>query len=125
MSEVTDVIDQQVAAYMDRDLDRFLACYTPEIKITDFDGNVLMDMVAMREQYGGLFRDSPDLTGRIANRVVVGDVVIDEEDIHGLQRAEYPSDVHAAVAYHVTGGKIDRVVFLSVERGSVIRHRNS
>jgi hypothetical protein len=43
MSEVTDVVDRQVAAYRDRDLERFLACYAADVKIKDFDGNVLMD----------------------------------------------------------------------------------
>jgi hypothetical protein len=74
-----------------------------------------MDFPRMREQYGRLFRDSPNLTGRIANRIVVGDVVIDEEEIHGLHHPDYPSDVHAAVAYHLNGDRIDRVVFLKVE----------
>ncbi len=116
MTDVIDVIDRQVAAYMERNLDHFLACYTPDIKITDVDGNLLMDFERMRGQYAGLFRDSPNLTGRIANRIVVGDMVIDEEEIHGLHHPHYPSDLHAAVAYHVSGDKIDRVVFLNVEQ---------
>jgi uncharacterized protein (TIGR02246 family) len=115
MSFVTDVIDRQVEAYLSRDLEGFLAHYTPDSKITDLDGNVLMDWEAMREQYGVLFRDSPDLTARIANRIVVGDMVIDEEEIHAAHHPDYPSDVHAAVAYHVSGDKIDRVVFLKIE----------
>lgn len=118
MSDVTDAIDRQVAAYLERDLEGFLACYTPDIKVTDVDGNLVMDLEGMREQYGALFRDSPNLTGRIANRIVVGDVVIDEEEIHGAHHPDYPStsDVHAAVAYHLSGDKIDRVVFLKVDR---------
>lgn len=115
MSSVTDVIDRQIEAYLNRDVESFLACYAPESKITDLEGNVLMDLDAMREQYGSLFRDSPDLTARIANRIVVGDVVIDEEEIHGVRRPGRPTDVHAAVAYHVSADKIDRVVFLSLE----------
>ncbi len=116
MSDATDAIDRQVAAYMERDLEAFLACYSPEVKITDFDGNVLMNLEGMREQYGGLFRDSPNLRGSIASRIVVGDVVVDEEQIHGLHHPDRPSDIHAAVAYHVSGGKIDRVVFLNIEQ---------
>lgn len=49
MSEATDVVDRQVAAYRDRDLERFLACYAADAKVKDFDGNVLMDgLEAMR-----------------------------------------------------------------------------
>jgi hypothetical protein len=43
MSEATDVVDRQVAAYRDRDLKRFLGCYAPGVRVRDFDGNVLMD----------------------------------------------------------------------------------
>jgi hypothetical protein len=50
----------RIAAFRDRDLERFLRYYAADVKIRDFDGNVLMDRPeAMRGQYGPLFRDSP------------------------------------------------------------------
>ncbi|MGO8959496.1 MAG: nuclear transport factor 2 family protein [Streptosporangiaceae bacterium] len=59
MSAATDVVDRQIAAFRDRDLDGFLRCYADGVKIRDFGGNVLMDgKEAMRGQYGPLFRDS-------------------------------------------------------------------
>ena len=74
MSEVTDVVDSQVAAYRDRDLERFLACYAADVKVKDFDGNMLMDgLEAMRGWYGALFRDSPLLRADIPRRIVAGD----------------------------------------------------
>ncbi len=115
MSEATDIVDRQVDAYLARDLEGFLSCYSPDVTISDFEGNLVADFSGMREQYGCLFRESPDLTGRIVNRMVVGDTVVDEEELHGFKHPVYPSDVHAAVAYHVRNGKIDRVVFLKVE----------
>jgi hypothetical protein len=45
----------------------------------------------------------------------VGEIVVDEEEIHGVNRPDRPTDIHAAVAYHVAGGKIDRVAFLNTE----------
>jgi hypothetical protein len=66
MSEATDVVDRQIAAFRARDLERFLGCYATDVKIRDFDGNVLMDgPEAMRGQYGPLFRDSPRLSVEI------------------------------------------------------------
>jgi hypothetical protein len=41
------VVDHQVAAYHDRDLERFLACYAADVKIKDFDGNMLMGAVVL------------------------------------------------------------------------------
>ena len=60
MPEATDVVDRHIAAFRDRDLDRFLAFYAADVKVRDFDGNVLMDgLEGMRGQYGPLFRDAP------------------------------------------------------------------
>jgi hypothetical protein len=92
MSEATDVVDRQVAAYRDRDLERFLGCYAPGVKVRGFDGNVLMDgLEAMRGQYGPLFRDSQQLRVDIPRRIVTGDYVIDEEDISDMVGGRVPA----------------------------------
>jgi hypothetical protein len=38
MSEVTDVADAQVDVYFARDLERFVACYAPDVVITNAAG---------------------------------------------------------------------------------------
>jgi hypothetical protein len=113
MSEATDVVDRQVAAYRGRDLERFLGCYAADVKVRDFDGNVLMDgLEAMRGQYGPLFRDSPQLRVDIPRRIVAGEYVIDEEDASGMVMAGFPPAMHAAVLYRVRDGLIHDVVLL-------------
>ena len=113
MSEATDVVDRQVAAYRDRDLERFLACYAADVKVKDFDGNVLMDgLEAMRGQYGPLFRDSPELSVDNPHRIVSGDYVIDEEHISGFNLAGSPPAMQAVVVYRVRDWLIRDVVFL-------------
>ena len=111
MSEETDVVDRQVAAYRDRDLERFLACYAADVK--DFEGTVLMDgLEAMRGQYGPLFRDSPQLRADIPRRIVAGDYVIDEEYGSGIVMAGFPPTEHIAVVYRVRDGLIHDVILL-------------
>ena len=113
MSEATDVVDLQVAAYRDRDLERFLACYAGGVRVRDFDGNVLMDgLEAMRGQYGPMFRDSPQLRADIPHRIVAGDYVIDEEDISGMVVTGFPPTMHAVAIYRVRDGLIHDVVLL-------------
>jgi hypothetical protein len=113
MSEATDVVDRQIAAFRGRDLERFLGFYAADITIRDFDGNVLMDgLAAMRGQYGPLFRDSPQLSVEIPRRMVAGDYVIDEEDISGFILAGFPTAMHAVVVYRVQDGLIHDVVLL-------------
>jgi hypothetical protein len=113
MSEATDVVDRQIAAFRDRDLERFLGFYAADVKVKDFDGNALMDgLEAMRGQYGPLFRDSPQLSVQIPRRMVAGDYVIDEEDITGFILAGFPPVMHAVVVYRVQDGLIHDVIFL-------------
>lgn len=110
MSEVTEVVDAQVDAYFARDLERFVACYSPEVVITNAAGEVLASgHEGLREMYGGLFENSPELAGRIVNRVVVGSFVADHEEIEGFNLPELPSSVEAIAVYQVTDGKISRV----------------
>ena len=113
MSEATDVVDRQSAAFRDRDLEGFMGCYAAGIRIRDFDGNVLMDgPEAMRGQYGPLFRDSPQLSVEIPNRMVAGDYVVDEENLSGFILAGFPPEMHAVVVYRVREGLIHDVVLL-------------
>lgn len=114
MPGMTDVADAQIAAFRDRDLERFLGCYAADVVIRDFAGNVLMGSLdVMREQYGQLFRDSPLLTVEIPRRMVVGDHVIDEELVTGFNLPGFPAELHAVVVYKVTGQKIRSVMLLS------------
>jgi len=113
MSEATDVVDRQIAAYRDRDLERFLGFYAADVKIRDFDGHVLMDgLEAIRGRYGTLFRDSPQLSVEIPRRMVTGDYVIDEEHLSGFIMAGAPPEIQAVVIYRVQQGLIHDVVLL-------------
>ena len=110
MSEVTDVVDAQVDAYFARDLERFVACYSPDVLITNAAGEVLAEgHDGLREMYGGLFENSPQLAGRVVNRIVVGSFVADHEEIEGFNLPDMPTSVQAIAVYQVAGKKIQRV----------------
>lgn len=113
MPDTTDVVDAQLAAYRDRDLERFLGYYAPDVVIKDLTGNVLMDgLDVMREQYGQLFRDSPQLKVDIPRRMVIGAYVIDDEHVTGFNLPGFPAELHAVVVYQVADGKIQGVTFV-------------
>lgn len=77
-------MDRQIAAFFARDIDTFLTCYANDVKIRDFDGNVLVDgLEGMRGFYSPMFRDSPQLSGQIVRRIALGGYVIDEEEGSG------------------------------------------
>jgi uncharacterized protein (TIGR02246 family) len=114
MPEVTEIIDAQVEAYRDRDVERFLSYYADDVSVVLFDGTPQFpDKAAMREAYGKLFANSPDLRVTIANRIAAGDFVVDEEHISGFHFPGMPTELRSAVVYRVTDGKIAGVMLLS------------
>jgi uncharacterized protein (TIGR02246 family) len=107
MTTPSEVIARQVAAYNRRDVQGFVACYAPDAKVVQPDGSLL---ASGRDQissvYGGLFENSPSLRAEIRNRIEVGSVVIDEEVVTGFVLPGRPTELHAAVVYHVADGLI-------------------
>ena len=99
-----DIIEEQLLAYNARDLERFIATYATSIVIEDGENNALMrGHEQMRERYGPMFEQNPELHCRIVNRMKIGKYVVDEEEITGRGS---PTPVHAIVIYRVEGNKI-------------------
>jgi hypothetical protein len=108
-----DPVAEQLEAYNKRDIDRFLSCYHPNVKIEDGKGNLLMQgHEAMRAQYSVLFNSSPNLHAHLVNRIRVGNYVIDEEKITGRIAEGFPDRLHAVAIYQVDSEKITHVRFL-------------
>ncbi len=105
-----DAVERQVRAYNERDVDAFVDCYAEAVVVEDADGSALISgREGLRERYGRLFDESPELSGEIVSRLRVGSFVVDEERISGLP----DGDLHAIAIYHLDGeGLIDRVRFL-------------
>ena len=114
VSEATDLIDAQIVAYRDRNLERFLSFYVPGVQIKGFDGLVQMDGVeGMRGPDGQLFEDSPDLRVEIRDRMQSGEYVVDQEHIEGFNLAGMPTILDAVVVYRVSNQKIQGVILLA------------
>jgi hypothetical protein len=113
MSSAADVVDAQIDAYRARDVDAFLSHYADEASVVTFDGTAMFpDKQVMREAYGKLFADSPDLAVSIGNRMTAGDFVVDEEHLSGFHFGEMPTEMTALTVYRVTDGKISRLMLL-------------
>jgi hypothetical protein len=113
MSMATDVVDAQIEAYRAKDVERFLSHYAADASVVLFDGTPMFaDKEAMREQYGKLFADSPDLSLTIANRMTAGQFVVDEEHVSGLHFGDMPTEITALSVYQVTDGKISKLMLL-------------
>lgn len=100
----------QVDAYNAHDVEAFLACYAVDAEVRTPEGHVVMrGHDEMRQRYGTLFAQHPDLRAEVPTRIRAGDWTVDEEvvDLGGEQ-------LHVAVAYRVQDGLIrTAVVFRS------------
>jgi len=114
MSTETDIVDAQLEAFRDRDVERFLSHYAADASVVMFDGTAMFGSIeAMREAYGQLFTDSPDLQVTIATRMTSGEFVVDEEHLSGFRFGDMPTEMVSVAVYRVTGGKIARLMLVS------------
>ena len=113
MSAITELIDMEVAAYRDRDLDAYLSFFAEDVVVTNFEGKVLMERIeGLRSNYEPLFENSPDLTVEVVSRIESGAFVVDLEHLDGFMNPPYPQTFDAAVIYLVQDGKISAMKIL-------------
>ena len=104
-----DPVDAHVQAYNERDLDRFVACFSRDCVIEDARGAlVARGRAAIRARFVPIFDENPELHCEIIHRARVGEYVVDEEQITG----RYGAEQHGVVISHVSGGVIDHQRFI-------------
>ncbi|MBK7561266.1 MAG: amidohydrolase family protein [Chitinophagaceae bacterium] len=101
------LVQQQLNAYNAHDLEAFLAPYAEDVEIYMFpDKPEMKGKPEMRKAYQ-FITQTPGLYCRLVNRIVQGNMVIDEEEVWGF--GDKP--VHAVAMYLVEKGKIRKVYF--------------
>jgi imidazolonepropionase-like amidohydrolase len=106
-----EVVQAQVEAYRARDIEGFIATYTPDARLWRHPGGELLNQGhdAMREAYAAMFEASPELNIHIEQRTTIGEFVIDLELVSGMRGGE---PVRAVAIYQVKDGLISDVWFL-------------
>ena len=104
-----EVVEEQLEAYNARDLDRFAATYSGDIRIYRLPATepTIVGQAQLREVYAKRFA-SPDLHATIVNRIVMGNKVVDHERVVGIEA----QPIEAVAAYEVAEGLIRAVWFL-------------
>lgn len=103
-----DIVQRQLDAYNAQDIDAFCACFCEDCVLADLNGAVTeQGIVELRTRYAHVFERYASNEARLVNRIAVGNVVIDHEDI-----ARSPTQRFEAIAvYTVRDGLIARVDF--------------
>ncbi|MCV2369943.1 nuclear transport factor 2 family protein [Roseateles oligotrophus] len=107
----TELAQDQLQAYNAKDLDAFVACYSEDVKVWRMpaDAPRLVGREAFRESYRSGPFAQPQVQAEIAQRIAMGNTVIDHEIVHG--RADVPQQV--AVVYRCRDGLIAEVYFFA------------
>ncbi len=108
------VIQKQLEAYNNRDIDEFMSLFSRDIEIYNFsDGKKTIDgLEECRKLYQELFNLSPNLHSTILKRVVFNNKVIDHESITGRRNDEI---VELVLIYEVRDEKIYKVTVIRKE----------
>ena len=102
----------QLEAYNARDIDRFLQFYARDVVVYGVpSGEQMRGREMMRERYRNLFENCPELDCKLLNRMVMGDWVVDHEEVTG-HAADPDGVVNAVAIYRCRDGLIGEVHFL-------------
>lgn len=106
-----EVVQRQLDAYNARDLDAWLATYAEDARQYEFPATLLSDGVAaIRERAATRFQE-PNLHARLRQRVVIGTLVIDHEDVCRTF-PEGPGRMEMTAIYEVIDGRIRTASFI-------------
>lgn len=109
-SPVEAIVARQLEAYNRQDVDTFVACFSPEVKIvTEGSDRQLVGRENMRSIYAAMFLKFPENHCALLSRLVIGKHVVDEELITGRNEAPF----RTAVVYTIEDGLIAHARFLS------------
>lgn len=104
------VVQRQVNAYNDRNLERFAACFADDVVVGELGASGAVERMRgkenLRQRWGALFDAAPELHCEITNRIVNRDVVIDHERVTGIPGRDV---VRAIAVYRVVDGRIASV----------------
>ncbi|WP_020592076.1 nuclear transport factor 2 family protein [Kiloniella laminariae] len=115
MTKPSDLAEKQLLAYNAHDLEAFCACFSDDVVVELLQDNQVLftGKDALRSTYAERF-SHPDLHAHLLNRMALGRVVIDEEEVTGLPGG---SPLYVLAIYEIEEGLIRRVRFERGERG--------
>jgi len=103
-----NIVDEQLKAYNTGNIKAFMNTYSDNIQLYDYPNILSTDSKEkMQEIYRGLFKRIPDLTCDISNRIVLGNTVIDLEEL-----SSQAGNWRGLAIYSVKEGKINTVTFM-------------
>lgn len=103
-----NVVEKQLEAYNNKNIDLFMDCYDDNIKVFEFPNKIIFSTHdEMRNHYENLFLSYPVINAEILKRIEYENYVIDHELVTGKNEP-----LKAIAMYELKGNKIINVWFL-------------
>ncbi len=109
--KMLQLVQGQLEAYNNRDIQKFCTYFSSDIRIYRFPSNELImeGAEAFEKAYEKRFSSNPQLHCEIKNRIIMKDIVLDEEWVTGVTDTPEGSRVMALYAFNKE--KINQVWF--------------
>lgn len=102
------IVNKQLEAYNQRNIDSFVETYSNNNKLYKFPEHLISEgHENLYNIYDSLFKKTPNLNAEIVNRIVLGNIVIDKEKV-----TKNDTTFYAIAIYEVENGKISKVTFI-------------
>lgn len=103
-------VEAQLIAYNARDVEAFMRCFAPDVRILNGLGEVVLEgWEAKHARYSEAFKREPNVRCTVLHRIEHGDYVVDHEHLTGYLDG---SEKYAVAIYRVQDGLIHQVQFL-------------
>jgi hypothetical protein len=113
VSASAELVQRQLDAYNNQNIDAFLACYAQDAVLAGLNGDIThAGIAAIRKRHEDLFYEFPKNHAKLVNRIDLGSTVIDHESV---ERAPGGDRFEVAAIYTIRNGKIARVDFARAE----------
>lgn len=105
-----EIVQRQLDTYNAQDIDGFCACFAEDVELAGFNGPVTnVGQASLRERYSGLFTHFPQNHAKVLHRAVIGNVVVDHEEI---TREPGQAPFYVVAIYTIAHGQIARADFV-------------
>lgn len=103
------LVQRQLNGYNAKNIDAFLEPYAEDVEIYDFPNQLIFKgKLAMQKDYEGMFKTLPNLHCELKNRIIQGNIIIDQESVSGMGDTK----LEATAIYHIEKNKIKKVYFI-------------
>lgn len=103
---IVKVVEKQISAYNNRNIDEMMSCFCDDIVIANWDSQIksVDGYEECKKMYSDLFQHSPELHAEVINTMVLKNKIIVHELVFG--RKGLNEEIEQAIVFEIENDKI-------------------